>query len=125
MRKKSSAFAAANAELVQVRAVVSSVEALISALKLEIAKLKCEQYGTRSERSARLIDQLELQLEELEASATEDKIMADKAIATALNPPLNDRRRPSRAPFPKHLPRERVVMAAPAACTWLAVRPGS
>jgi transposase len=126
MRKKSSAFAAAKAELVQVRAVVSSAEALISALKLEIAKLKREQYGTRSERSARLIDQLELQLEELEASATEDEIMADKAIATALNPPLNDRRRPSRTPFPKHLPRERVVMAAPAACSRTsAVRPGS
>ena len=97
----------------QVRAVVSSSEALISALKLEIAKLKREQYGTRSERSARLIDQLELQLEELEATAAEDEIMADKAIAT----PPNDRRRPSRKPFPEHLPRERVVIEAPAACT--------
>lgn len=122
-------LAATGAELVQVRAVVSSSEALISALKLEIAKLKREQYGTRSERSARLIEQLELQLEELEATATEDEIMADKAIATAPNPPPNDRRRPSRKPFPEHPlpdsrmhavdqrgPRERVVTCAPVAC---------
>jgi transposase len=110
-------LAATKAELVQVRAVVSSSEALISALKLEIAKLKREQYGTRSERSARLVDQLELQLEELEATATEDEITAGKATATAPNPPPNDRRRPSRKPFPEHLPRERMVIAAPSACT--------
>ena len=117
LEKLRAELAATKAELVQVRAVVSSSEALISALKLEIAKLKREQYGTRSERSARLIDQLELQLEELEATATEDEIMAEKAIATAPNPPPNDRRRPSRKPFPEHLPRERVVIEAPAACT--------
>ena len=110
-------LAATKAELVQVRAVVSSSEALISTLKLEIAKLKREQYGTRSERSARLIDQLELQLEELEATATEDEITAGKATATATNTPPNDRRRPSRKPFPEHLPRERVVIEAPVACT--------
>lgn len=110
-------LAATKAELVQVRAVVSSSEALISALKLEIAKLKRAQYGASSERSTRLIDQLELQLEELEAAATEDEISADKAIATATNPPPNDRRRPSRKPFPEHLPRERIVIAAPSACT--------
>ena len=56
-------LAATKAELVQVRAVVSSSEALISALKLEIAKLKRAQYGASSERSTRLIDQLELQLD--------------------------------------------------------------
>ena len=60
--------------------------------------------------------QLELQLEELEATASEDEIMADKAIATAPNPPPNAQR-PPRKPFPEHLPRERVVIAAPAACT--------
>lgn len=118
-------LAATKAELVQVRAVVSSSEALISALKLEIAKLKRAQYGTRSERSARLIDQLELQREELEATATEDEITAGKATATATSTPSNDRRRPFRKPFPEHLPRERMVIAAPTACTWLAVRPAS
>ena len=109
----SAELAATKAELVQVRAVVCSSEAL----KLEIAKLKREHYGTRSERGARLIDQLELQLEELEATATGDEIRADKAIATAINLTPNDRRRPSRKAFPEHLPRERVVIEAPSACT--------
>ncbi|UFW42926.1 IS66 family transposase [Bradyrhizobium sp. WSM471] len=36
-------------------------------------------YGTRSERSARLLDQLELELQELEAAATEDELAAEKA----------------------------------------------
>ncbi len=110
-------LAATKAELVQVRAVVFSSEALILALKLEIAKLKRAQYGISSERSARLIDQLELQLEELEATATEEEITAEKAAATAANAPSFDRRRPSRKAFPDHLPRQRVVIEAPAACT--------
>ena len=117
LEKLRAELAATKAELVQARAVVSSSEALISALKLEIAKLKRAQYGASSERSTRLIDQLELQLEELEAAATEDEISADKAIATATNPPPNGRRRPSRKPLPEHLPRERVVIEAPATCT--------
>jgi hypothetical protein len=57
--------AIAEAELAQARAAVSSTEAMVKALKLEIAKLRREQYGKSSERRARLIDQLELQLEEL------------------------------------------------------------
>ena len=39
--------------------------ALIAAQKLQIAKLQRQIYGQRSERSARLIDQLALEFEEL------------------------------------------------------------
>ena len=38
-------------------------------------------YGWRSERKQRLLDQLELQLDELEASATEDELAAEHAAA--------------------------------------------
>jgi len=41
--------------------------ATIARQKLEIAKLKRQIYGGRSERTARLIDQMELELEDLEA----------------------------------------------------------
>ena len=41
-------------------------------LKLMIAKLRREQFGASSERGRKLLDQLELQLEELEAGAAED-----------------------------------------------------
>ena len=69
---------ARDAELVQARADKSSAEALISHLRLTIEKLKREIFGPRNERKARLIDQMELELEELEATATEDALIAEK-----------------------------------------------
>src|SRR6056297_2911326 len=99
----------------QARAVVSTSEAMIKHLKLEIAKLRREQYGHSSERRARLIDQMELQLEELEAAATEDELAAEKAAKTTSVAGFQ-RRRPARKPFPEHLPRERVVVEAPSSC---------
>jgi len=106
---------AAESELAQARAVVSTSEAMIKHLKLEIAKLRRDHYGHSAERRARLIDQMEMQLEELEAAATEDEIAAGKAKTTAVAG--FERRRPARKPFPDHLPRERVVIEAPTACS--------
>ena len=96
-------------------AVSSGTEALIARLKLEIEKLRRELYGSRSERKARLLEQMELQLEELEANATEDELAAEHA-SRATTVKSFERRRPSRKPFPEHLPRERVVIAAPESC---------
>ena len=106
---------AAESELAQARAVVSTSEAMIKHLKLEIAKLRRDHYGHSAERRARLIDQMEMQLEELEAAATEDEIAAGKAKTTAVAG--FERLRPARKPFPDHLPRERVVIEAPTACS--------
>jgi transposase len=106
----------AESELAQARAVVSTSEAMIKHLRLEIAKLRREQYGHSSERRARLIDQMELQLEELEAAATEDEIAATKLAKTTTVAGF-ERRRPARKPFPDHLPRERVIVEAPTACS--------
>src|ERR1044071_1549238 len=70
-----------------------------------------------NERKARLIDQMELELEELEAAAAEDKLIAEKAsennttVVRAFT-----RNKPSRQPFPAHLPRERVIVPGPSAC---------
>ena len=50
--------------------------ALITEQKLEIAKLKRQIYGPRSERASRLIEQLELELADAGAAATEDEILA-------------------------------------------------
>jgi transposase len=105
------------AEAARERAVLANAEALIAAQKLEIEKLRRALYGVRSERKARLLDQLELQLEELEATATEDELAAERAAAQAKTPVRAfERRRPARKPFPEHLPRERVVIEAPTAC---------
>jgi transposase len=109
---------AAEAELAQARALVPCTEAMIQELKLEIAKLRRDKYGISSERRARLIDQLELQLEELEAAATSDALAAEHAAADkASTVRAFTRRKPVRKPFPDHLPRERVVVEAPTNCT--------
>src|ERR1019366_3968496 len=52
--------AVAKAEAANAQADLSSSEALIAHLKLAIEKLRPELYGTRRERSARLLDQMEL-----------------------------------------------------------------
>jgi transposase len=90
--------------------------ALIAYYKLEIEKLRRQLYGARSERKARLLEQMELQLEELEAAATEDELAAEKAAAKTQTVKSFQRKRPARKPFPDHLPRERVVIAAPESC---------
>src|ERR1700724_4023317 len=108
--------AAAEADAVNARADLSSTEALISHYRLEIEKLRRQLYGTRSERTARLLEQMELQLEELEATATEDELAAEQVVARSQAVQSFQRKRPSRKPFPDHLPRERVVIPAPANC---------
>jgi transposase len=103
-------------ELAAARARLSDDQALIALLQLQIAKLNRERFGQRSERAARLLDQLELQLEELEASATEDEIAAESTVAKTMHVAAFTRKRPARKPFPDHLPRERVVEPGPTLC---------
>ncbi|MGO6709296.1 IS66 family transposase [Rhizobium leguminosarum] len=107
--------ATAKAEAASAKAPASRSEALIARLKLEIDKVRREIYGSRSERKARLLEQMELQLEELEEDAGEDELVAEIA-AKASAVKAFERKRPSRKPFPEHLPRERVVIAAPTNC---------
>ena len=110
------ALAAAEARALRAEAEASNAAAIIAALKLMVEKLRRELYGRRSERKARLLDQLELQLEELEAQASEDELAAEQAAAQTTEVKAFTRKRPSRKPFPEHLPRERVVVPAPAVC---------
>jgi transposase len=105
----------AEAEAASAKAFASHSEALIARLKLEIEKVRRELYGPRSERKARLLEQMELQLEELEADAGQDELAAEMAAKSSTVNAF-ERKRPSRKPFPEHLPRERVVIAAPSSC---------
>jgi hypothetical protein len=63
----------AEAVAARAQAVNSHSDALIARLRLEIEKLKRDIHGSRSERKARLLEQMELQLEELEANAGQDE----------------------------------------------------
>src|SRR5215217_989303 len=111
------ALIVARAEAAAARARQSDDQALIAHLKLQIEKLNRDRYGPRSERTARLLDQLELTLEELESSATEDELAAEMAAAKTTKVASFARKRPSRQPFPDHLPRERVIVPGPVACS--------
>ncbi len=104
---------ALKAALIETRAKLSGAQALIEHLQLVIAKMKREQFGPRSERSQRLLDQMELQLEELAAAAGEDEVRAEQARI-----PVQGffRRQATRRNFPAHLPRRRIVHPAPTTC---------
>src|SRR3984893_5805817 len=106
----------AEAELAVARAKASDDQALIAHQKLQIEKLRRELYGPRSERTSRLLDQMELKLEELESSATEDEIAAERVAAKTTTVAAFKRKRPARKPFPEHLPRERVLVPGPTTC---------
>jgi len=111
--------AALNAERTarqQAEARASGAEAMVAYLKLLIAKMKRERFGQSAERGRKLLDQLELQLEELEASATEDGLAAGSTAPDTTPVRSVIRKKPVRAPLPGHLPRERVVVPAPPCC---------
>ena len=114
------ALAAERAARQQAEARAAGAEAMIKHLKLTIAKLRREQFGQSSERNRKLIDQLELQLEDLETTSAEGDAAAEMAAAKAglSNTVVSGfvRRKPVRGPLPAHLPRERVVVPGPTAC---------
>jgi transposase len=99
--------------LAEARAKLSGAVALIAHLQLQIAKLRREHFGPRSERSQRLLDQMELQLEELVAAVGEDEARAETADVQVQG---FTRRQATRRNFPAHLPRRRVVHPAPTSC---------
>ena len=81
---------------------------LIEKLKLEIARLKRMQFGRSSEKNAERIEQLELIVEDLEASQAQMGV-APLRESTAKTPPV-------RRPLPDHLPRETVRHEPEAGC---------
>lgn len=71
----------AEAALANARARETAAQAMIAHLKLQNAKLRREQYGPSAERTERLLAQMELELEDLEADAAEDELAAEAAAA--------------------------------------------
>jgi transposase len=110
------ALIAARADAAAARAEHAGAQALIAHLKLQIEKFRRAIHGQRSERSMRLLDQMELQLEELQVAATEDELRAEQEAARTTRVGAFTRKSPARQPVPEHLPRERMVEPAPVAC---------
>src|SRR5690242_1222211 len=107
----------AEARASSIAAEVSDARLEIERLKLLLAKARRERFGQSAERGARLVEQLELQLAELEETVAEEDAAAELAAPPA---PCGTRarpgRRPARRPLPEHLPRERIVYPAPCSC---------
>jgi DNA repair exonuclease SbcCD ATPase subunit len=104
-------------DIAALQAMVVARDQMIEALKLTIAKLQHTKHGASSERGRKLLDQLELQLAELQETIAEEEAVAELAAPSA-EPSSEETAqiKPARRPLPKHLPRERVVHEAPAAC---------
>lgn len=88
------------------RTMVLEQQAVIERLQMMIAHLRRIQFGRKSEKVERHVEQLQLELEELESSKAaqleelERKLEPVKAAAVAAV------RKPVRRPLPNHLPRE-------------------
>lgn len=114
-------------ELAGLKAQLNTRAAEIEHLKLQIAKLRRMQFGRKSEKLDHQIEQLELQLEDLQADDAE----AAREMPAVDRAPRN---KPARKPLPEHLPRDEKVHlpdadacpAAAAACaSWARTWPSS
>lgn len=92
-----------------------SREVEIEKLKIELARLKRLRFGRSSEQLDQQIAQLELTLEELEASETDLKA-ALPIDAPQVAAPSAPRAQPVRRPLPAHLPRETELHAVACTC---------
>jgi transposase len=76
----------------------------IEHLKLLIAKLRRMQFGRKSDKLDRQIEQLELRLDELQATQAENTTGSHTPAVAA--PIANVAAKAARKPLPEHLPRE-------------------
>ena len=115
LRAQLAAAQAVAAEVARIKAINADLEARNALLELQNEKMRRTLFGQRSERTRHLLDQMELTFEECETAASEDELLAALAAAKTNVAPF-ERKRPARKALPAHLPRERVVIAAPDAC---------
>ena len=99
--------AALKAMIIKQHAQISSRDAELERLQLIIARLRRLQFGRKSEKIQREIEQLELQLEDLEEGAAEKKQRAGSTLAppaAAMFASVTEK--PARRALPEHLPRQ-------------------
>jgi transposase len=100
---------AKNAALESVKVTLISQTLELEKLRFEIACLKRMKYGRSSEQLDAQIGQMQLTLEDLEASLAE---LPAQPTAAAKEPPA----KPVRRPLPAHLPRQEIVHQTACAC---------
>jgi hypothetical protein len=92
-------------DIAALKAMVAARDQMIEALKLTISKLQQVRHGASSERSRKLLDQLELQLAELQESAAQTSAAAAIAApAEAVSAGDNDTSlKPARRALPESI----------------------
>jgi transposase len=106
LQSRDDALQAREAQLQTGQQEVVYLRTWIEKLKLELAQLRRMQFGRSSEKLYARIEQLELIVEEFEASAAQKTTAAPRTPA----------RKPVRKPLPAHLLRESVIHAPDANC---------
>jgi transposase len=114
--KHSAALAERNATLAERNAKLEAAEALLLFQKLELEKLRFQiaclkriKYGRSSEQLDRELTQMQLSIEDLEASLAAKPLEVRPA-------PKESSEKPARRALPEHLPREEIVHENPRAC---------
>lgn len=98
-----------DAEIARQSAELQARDLLIEQLKLQLSHLRRHRFGTKSEALDKIINQLELALEEAESTATRSRVETPDATPEA-------KQQSTRKPLPGHLPREVVVLAPGETC---------
>ena len=111
--------AAQAVELAAAKAGLVSKALEIEKLKIQLARLRRQQFGRSSEKIDRIIEQLELMLDELETEAAAGPMTAGPVAA-----PVTDeddsaavrKKSSGRRPLPEHLPRREIVHSPDCTC---------
>ena len=96
--------------LAQKESQLQARDTLIEQLQAQLAVLRRARFGASSERIERIIDQLELALEDIEAAAVEG---LPQDVSSRDKP---EKAKPSRQKLPDHLPRQSQIHEAPDIC---------
>jgi hypothetical protein len=113
------ARAAREAELAAAKAGLVTKALEIEKLKIQIARLRRQQFGRSSEKIDRIIEQLELMLDELESEAVSGPLVIEPFAATADDEGESGAMRKKssgRRPLPDHLPRREIVHTPDCTC---------
>jgi transposase len=107
--QRDAALAERSAKLEVAEALVLSQKLELEKLRFEIACLKRQKYGRSSEQLDRELTQMQLSIEDLEASLAQRPVHVRPAVKQAPT-------QPARRPLPEHLPREEIVHDPPCTC---------
>ena len=107
--QRDAALAERSAKLEVAEALVLSQKLELEKLRFEIACLKRHKYGRSSEQLDRELTQMQLSIEDLEASLAQRPVHVRPAVKQAPT-------QPARRPLPEHLPREQIVHDPPCTC---------